>query len=93
VIGKFERYCPKCGAGICRYNAGPFCWPCSPAEGFAWHWSLLLLEWIEIPVVEVAPAWEPKPGDIVLNEAFKPAPRRKVDNWDKWRKAGAVHAI
>jgi len=77
VIGKFERHCPKCGAGICRYNAGAFCWPCEPPEGFVWHWSALTHEWVEIPVLKVAPAWEPEPGDIVLGQSFSPAPRKR----------------
>jgi|SRR6185312_353635 len=86
MIGHFERHCPKCGAGVCRYNAGPFCWPCSPREGFAWHWSEVTHEWVEIPVVEVEKPWMPAPGDLILGETSEPV-RHKVDNWDKWRKA------
>jgi hypothetical protein len=92
VIGKFERHCPKCGAGICRYNAGSFCWPCSAPEGFAWHWSELTHEWVEIPVLKLEPAWELKPGDIVLGQSFAPEPRKR-DNWDRWHRTEAVHAF
>jgi hypothetical protein len=28
--GHRTRNCPSCGAWLCRYNAGPLCWPCSP---------------------------------------------------------------
>lgn len=84
MIGQFERHCPKCGAGICRYNAGPFCWPCSAPEGFAWHWSELTHEWVLLPVLEVEPPWQPQPGDVVLG---RPGSARKTDNWDRWRKA------
>ncbi len=89
MIGGRDRFCPRCGAEICTYNAEPFCWPCTDAagEGFAWHWSDVISEWVRIPVLELEPPWEPKPGDIVLSERFTPAPRKR-DNWDRWRNAG-----
>ena len=91
MIGRFERHCPKCGAGICRYNPEPFCWPCSPPAGFAWHWSNFTHEWVQIPVLKLEPEWQPEPGDILLSEGFTPAPRKR-DNWDRWRKREPVYA-
>lgn len=32
-------------------------------EGFAWHWSQVVEEWVRIPVLKLEPEWEPKPGD------------------------------
>lgn len=91
MIGQFERHCPKCGAGISRYNPEPFCRPCLPPEGFAWHWSDKLHEWVQIPVLKLEPEWQPEPGDVLLGRAFTPAPRKR-DNWDRWRDQEAVSA-
>lgn len=93
MIGQFERHCPKCGAGICRYNSGAFCWPCSAPEGFAWHWSEVTHEWVLLKVIEVEPPWKPQPGDIVLGRSFQPAPARKTDNWDRWRRVEEVERV
>ena len=89
MIGQFERHCPKCGAGISRYNDEPFCRPCKAEPGFAWHWSPALAQWIEIPVVEQEAPFVPAPGDLLLTQAFQPAPRKR-DNWDRWRKTEAA---
>lgn len=83
MIGKSERHCPRCGAGLCRYNPGIFCWPCT-APGYAWHYSELLADWVRIEVLKPEREWQPGSGDIVLGSCFEPAPRKK-DNWDKWR--------
>lgn len=90
MIGDFERHCPKCGAGICRYNPEPFCRPCMPPEGCVWHWSDLTHEWVLLPVLELSD-WEPEPGDIVLGKALTPRPRKR-NNWGRWRKAQLAYA-
>jgi hypothetical protein len=60
-------------------------------EGFAWHWSVVVSEWVRIPILKLEPLWEPKPGDIVFGECFTPeSRRRKVDNWGKWREGVAA---
>lgn len=93
MIGGRDRFCPRCGAEICTYNAEPFCWPCMETAGqsFAWHWSEVINEWVRIPILKLEPPWEPKPGDIVLSEGFMPAPRRR-DRWARWRRREAAFA-
>lgn len=70
-----ERACPRCSALLCRYNDGPYCWPCMyrVPEGCA------LMEtregWTIVRVTD-AP-WRPQPGDMLIGSLFTPAPRRK----------------